>query len=461
MVDLLYVKKQNFCFCCRLFSKLQTSLSSESGNSDWKHVSELLAEHEKTSNHMKCFQSWVEYNKRLQLNKTIDLENQRLIRKKADCWKKVLERIIWIIEFLGSQNITFRGTTDKLYSNDNGNFLKLLEFIGKFDFITADHLQRITSKETYVHYLGKNIQNEIISLIGSKIKQYILNKVSLAAYYAIILDCTPDVSHTEQMTIILRYVCCEEGKDPCIKESFLGYVPIDCSTGESLTDVILSVLEDLKIPLSNMRGQGYDNGSNMKGKNVGVQKRILDLNPRAFFVPCCSHSFNLIVNDACSSCLEAVNFFGIIQEIYNYFYRSTYRWSILKKHVPSLTVRPLSDTRWESRIDANGKNAASSLALKTKSFKFVFCLIVWYSILFRVNLSSKQTQEKQINISKALELIFSIKSFFQEMRTESGFEDVVVDAKAIAESIEIEPVLLTEARIRPRKIKRQFSIILC
>lgn len=35
-----------------------------------------------------------------------------------------------------------------------------------------------------------------------------------------------------------------------------------------------------------MRGQGYDNGANMTGKNKGVQKHIQNLNPRAFFIPC-------------------------------------------------------------------------------------------------------------------------------------------------------------------------------
>lgn len=32
-----------------------------------------------------------------------------------------------------------------------------------------------------------------------------------------------------------------------------------------------------------MRGQGYDNGSNMKGIKQGVQQRVLNINPRALF----------------------------------------------------------------------------------------------------------------------------------------------------------------------------------
>ncbi len=151
-----------FCFCCRLFSNIGTSLSSGTGYSDWKHMSQLLSEHEKSPGHMKAFQSWMECSKRLRLGKTIDCENQRVIRNEVERWKEVFKRIVLMIEFLGSQNLAFRGKTDQLYSRDNGNFLKLLEFVGKFDVVIADHLRRITSKESYVHYLGKNIQNEII-----------------------------------------------------------------------------------------------------------------------------------------------------------------------------------------------------------------------------------------------------------------------------------------------------------
>lgn len=155
------------------------------------------------------------------------------------------------------------------------------------------------------------------------------------------------------MTIIVRFVstlkenkCCEIG------EHFLGFIPVSDTTGAGLTEAVLGKLKDMKLSFDNLRGQSYDNGSNMKGKNAGLQRRILDENPRAFYVPCSSHSLNLVVNDAAECCLGATTFFCLVQHLYVFFSASTRRWEVFKRHLSSLTLKPLCDTRWESRIDA-------------------------------------------------------------------------------------------------------------
>lgn len=43
------------------------------------------------------------------------------------------------------------------------------------------------------------------------------------------------------------------------------------------------------------------------------------------------------------------------------------------------------------------------------------------------------------------------------MRSENRLNSVIIDAKELAEKLEINPVFSDEAVIRPRKIKRQFS----
>jgi hypothetical protein len=57
----------------------------------------------------------------------------------------------------------------------------------------------------------------------------------------------------------------------------------------------------------------------MKGKNNDLRKKITDLNPRALFVPCAAHSFNLVVNDAANISDETIGFFGIVQARYAFF----------------------------------------------------------------------------------------------------------------------------------------------
>ena len=164
-----------------------------------------------------------------------------------------------------------------------------------------------------------------------------------------ILDCTPDVSHQEQMFLIIRYV---DVSLESIVESFLGFLNVNNTTGQELFDVVQNKLLNLGLNISNVRGQGYDNGSNMKGKNQGVQKKILDINPRAFYTPCGCHNLNLTLCDMANSCGKAKNFFGVIQHIYTIFANSTKRWEILKENVKGLTPKSLSSTRWESRVDS-------------------------------------------------------------------------------------------------------------
>ena len=56
----------------------------------------------------------------------------------------------------------------------------------------------------------------------------------------------------------------------------------------------------------------------MKGKHQGVQKRLLDINPRAFYTPCGYHNLNLVLCDMANSCPRAISFFGVLQCIYSY-----------------------------------------------------------------------------------------------------------------------------------------------
>jgi hypothetical protein len=117
-------------------------------------------------------------------------------------------------------------------------------------------------------------------LLAAAIRYDIIKKIKESKYFSVILDCTLDISHQEQMSLIIRYV---DTSSDCIEESFLGFLDINDTTGQGLFDVLRNELKSLDLDIDNVRGHGYDNGSNMKGKNQGVQKKLLDINSRAFY----------------------------------------------------------------------------------------------------------------------------------------------------------------------------------
>ena len=229
--------------------------------------------------------------------------------------------------------------------------------------------------------------------------------------------------------------------------------------------------------MQDIRGQGYDNGSNMKGHTSGVQARLLKENSRAFFVPCACHNYNLLLGDVAKCCPDAISFFGILQAIYTLFSASTKRWAVFKKYVPGLSVKPLSITRWECRIDSVKairyqvgevygalveiseitnepmvKAEAESLANQLKDYKFCVSLIFWYEVLFKVNYVSKELQGETKDINEGMESFEKLLSWLRNYR-EEGFNDVLLGANELAESIELptEPRKFYEKKIRRRK----------
>ncbi|XP_049806820.1 zinc finger MYM-type protein 1-like [Schistocerca nitens] len=345
-----------------------------------------------------------------------------------------------------------------------------------------EHLHRTKQGENKDHrYLGKETQNEIIHFVGSSITNNILLMMKSAKYYSIILDCTTDISKVEQMTVVVRFV--QETRldgvyDVRIREHFMGFLPVPDSSSSILTQVVLKFLQDKKILLCNMRGQGYDNGANMKGKKSGLQKRISDMNKRAFYVPCSSHSWNLVVNDAAMSPKYAVSVFSAVKSLYDVFSSSVRRWDVLKKYLPNLSLKPLSDTRLESRIDRltplrfqigcvydslvqiseefDGMTAheATSLANEIKNYTFLTSLLIWYDVLLHISVVSKTLQTIDINVSEAVEVLEKKKAYFETCRTEEKFVSFLTGSKELATELELEDITLPRISVSWRRSKK-------
>ena len=464
-----------FCFCCKLFKQEENifQLANE-GTNDWKNISYRLKSHETSNEHMQNMRRWIELERRLQENLTIDKASQDQINKDREHWRKVFVRIVSVVSFLCKNNLAFRESTEKIYEENNGNFLGIIEMIAEFDPIMKERLRWIQEKEIHYHYLSHKIQNEFILMLADEIKIEIIKKVREAKYFSVILDCTPDISHEEQMSLTIR--CVDVSASPVkVEEFFLRFLKVEDTSGQGLFDELINALRTLELDLGDFRGQGYDNGSNMKGKHKGVQKKVLEVNPRAFYTPCGCHSLNLALCDMANSCLKAKSFFGIVKCIYILFSSSTKRWKILQDNVKGLTLKPLSQTRWESQVECvkairfqapeikaalthlvetsdNPKTFrdAKSLLLDIMDFEFLFGMVIWYNILPVINRVSKMLQSKDIVIDAAISHLKALISFFETYR-ETGFEYDKIIAKEIATQMKIEPTFCEKRIIYKKK----------
>ena len=67
-----------------------------------------------------------------------------------------------------------------------------------------------------------------------------------------------------------------------------------------MAEEIKSALQELDIKLENMRGQGYNGAASMSSTRVGIQARIMQDAPKAFYVHCSGHYLNLVISHSCA-----------------------------------------------------------------------------------------------------------------------------------------------------------------
>ena len=198
-------------------------------------------------------------------------------------------------------------------------------------------------------FLSSTICNKFVQLTAKEvITTKIANEVKKDKYYSLTVDSTPDETHVDQLTFIIRYV----QDDGTIAERFLIFIDYNGQyDAESITNHILRTLTEYEINLDNCRSQSYDNASNLSEKYTGVQARPKALNPLIHYIPCSAHSLNLIESCAVESCINAVSFLGFLQNFYKFFSASTKRWAKMKSAIKRKTVKSLSNTRWSARLD--------------------------------------------------------------------------------------------------------------
>lgn len=462
-----------FCFFCLLFGKSKNN-AFKNGFCQWDHGHRALRNHETDSDHCHSVQAWI--GETSKTNK-IDTLLKSEMEKEQRYWREVLHRVVECLKYLCERGLALRGATETIGDFENGNFLGALEFLAKFDPFMAKHLEKYGNKGSgHVSYISSTTYEEIVILMGKKVLQIISDEVQSSKYFALIVDSSPDVSHCDQLAVILRYVTTEG----IIQERFVGYISSVGHSGECMEAAVLGVLQKLQIDIKNGRGQAYDNASNMSGRYKGLQARFKNINKYMDYVPCSAHSLNLVGVNTVENCQKASDLFSFLQQLYNFTASSTNRWKQVCGDLTSaderqVYLKSLSGTRWSARavsskvvfenynkiyqsllkITENQEEKKSTqdeamALLKTmKSLDMAFMITFWYDILERFNATNIKLQDKSIHLSTASQLLMSLKSFVMSLREK--FEHFKERARALSNEVN-EKFDIEYSRIRKRKL---------
>ena len=128
-------------------------------------------------------------------------------------WLKTIEdnrvyvrAIVESILYLCQQGLPLQGHRESLDADDTvniGNFRALVVLLSRNNETVKN---RFTSCPKNATWLGHDIQNSITSLLADSVRAMIMNEVHSAQYYTLIADETKDVSKSEQLSVVLRYV---------------------------------------------------------------------------------------------------------------------------------------------------------------------------------------------------------------------------------------------------------------
>lgn len=465
-----------FCFLCRNFgmnSSYEEEVFTKTGFKNWKHITEKLHKHASCVTHNTC----LEKSRMSEQTATtgsvmtqLSTAHQQEVMTNVNYLKKVVE----IITYLTTQGLALRGHDEKEDSDNRGNFLELCSFFSKHDSLFDERFQKTKG------FCSKTIQNEIIEIISSQLKEKILQEIKLAGVFSIMID-EARCFKEQQLSFCVRYV--DDQLTP--HERFLFFK--DCSAGRDagqLANIVIDILKELNIDGLSVVAQTYDGASVMSGKHAGLQAKVRQVYPEAVYFHCYAHKVALVVTDVCKIIESSSLLFNGLEALYVHFSRPS-NHAILKSTAEKLQINKSfeisaqSSTRWTCRYtnceqliknydavsdalqyeidkceDTNSIEAVGILST-IQSPRFVVNLFVFHDILSLTHVLSKTLQHEECTLGGASQIIRSTLEALKEKRSDIEFS---AKWKHISEFAENHDICLEN--IRGSKRKRQQNVLL-
>lgn len=346
-----------------------------------------------------------------------------------------MKHLIDTVLFLSTQELSFRDHDESVSSINGGNFKELWSLTLKHNSSLAEHAKFLSNV-----FLGtsKEIQNELISIISTFLKDRINFEIKNASFFAILADDTTDISAKCQCAISVRYMY-----NTTLQERFLGFfdVSIDRTAG-AMFELISSIIKDFDYK-NKMVGQCYDGASVMAEELSGLQARVKSIAPIAHFVHCSAHRLNLTLQQSAYLIRECRIFFSTINSIPQFFHHSAKRTTVLDRLVGA-RLPTACQTRWYSQSNIisnisshwsdfkavfdnimNDRESNSESICKAKgffdlfeNFEFAYLTIIYSYIFNYTDILFKVLQSKQLDAAYCSTKISDTIEFLNSIRTE-------------------------------------------
>ncbi|XP_052165071.1 uncharacterized protein LOC127782037 [Oryza glaberrima] len=338
--------------------------------------------------------------------------------------------------------LAFRGHDESKDSNNKGNFRELVQWLtGNFEEVNKVVLG---NAPTGCQMIDHKIQKQLIGSCAHETTKLVIEELHDECF-AILADESSDAYQQEQLALCLRFV--NTTGQPV--ERFLGLVHVEDTTSLTLKEAIKSLLIKYQLPLSRVRGQGYDGASNMKGHINGLKKLIMDESPSAYYVHCFVHQLQLTLVAVAKENTDCAWFFGQLAYLLNVLGMSCKKIRMLRIAQAEYMIEALKlgDTRWGSHYktvmhvmllypsikkvlfkvgkECNGAEAigAQTMLQVFQSFEFVFLLHMMNEIFGYTSDFCNALQRREQDIVNAMDLLEFTKAELDVLREDCGWKE--------------------------------------
>ncbi|XP_048544266.1 zinc finger MYM-type protein 1-like [Triticum urartu] len=191
-----------------------------------------------------------------------------------------------IARLLLVSGLPFRGHDESESSKRKGNFFTFYEwYAARCPEVSAVTLGNAPKNFKLV---CSDIQKEIVRACAEETLKAIIEDIG-DEYFPILVDESRDVSHKEQMALVIRYV----ERRGFVMERLIGLTHVSQTTSLALKQAIYLLLAKHGLSPSQIRGQGYDGASNMQGHLHGLKTLVMEDSRSAHSIHCFAHQLQL------------------------------------------------------------------------------------------------------------------------------------------------------------------------